>query len=153
MFPKLKMWSLLCFEVPTHKLGALISTVLFLVRGHIFFCAHSLWVYKRDIFFLVLAGKTLRSRFACGRPSADRKLHVDGRPSDVLTFLIGTVISMGKGEKQISLQTYRKSTSSFSQWNDCTYQKSKDIFFLKGAWGRKAISVIFQLKPSFTYFR
>ena len=30
-------------------------------------------------------------------------------------LFIGTVISVGKGEKQISLLTYRKSTSSFSQ--------------------------------------
>ena len=55
-----------------------------------------------------------------------------------LTFLIGTVISMGKGKKWISLLTYRKSTSSFSQWNDCTHQKSRDIFFLKGGMGKKS---------------
>ena len=44
--------------------------------------------------------------------------HTPFKKKNVLTFLIGTVISMGKRKKQISLLTYRKSNSSFSQWND-----------------------------------
>ena len=50
--------------------------------------------------------------------------HTHFKKKNVLTFLIGTVISMGKGKKWISLLTYRKSTSSFSQWNDSQWAES-----------------------------
>ena len=39
--------------------------------------------------------------------------HTPFKKKNVLTFLIGTVISMGKRKKQISLLTYRKSSFSF----------------------------------------
>ena len=39
--------------------------------------------------------------------------HTPFKKKNVLTFLIGTVISMGKGKKRIFLLTQRKSTFSF----------------------------------------
>ena len=64
--------------------------------------------------------------------------HTHFKKKNVLTFPISTVISMGKGKMGISLLTYRKSTFSVFQGNDCAYQKSKDIFFLKMGMEKKS---------------
>ena len=37
-------------------------------------------------------------------------------------------------------------------WGAVPIKKVRTFFSLKGVWGRKVISVICQLKPSFTYF-
>ena len=51
--------------------------------------------------------------------------------------------------KRISLLRYRKSFFSFSQSYDCTYQKSKVIFFLKGGMGKKSYYCNFSIQALF----
>ena len=68
--------------------------------------------------------------------------HTPFKKKNILTFFIGTVISMGKGKKANFLTNLYASKEiclfPLSHGNDCTYQKSKDIFFLKGGMGKKS---------------
>ena len=77
--------------------------------------------------------------------------HTHFKKKNVLIFLIGIVISLGKG---ITFLFVSKEIHFFPVPIEMTVpiKKVRTFFFLKGVCGRQVISVICQAKPSFTHF-